>query len=370
MRQHHQCQGWTVLVIWLFGLVVLPPVLASGFLAPRGSPRGPTDSSLQLAAAAKSPASPRELGIATHSLGTIYYTHATAVAKVLTDFGQLKVLAKPMVGPNAWMPTFSRGEIELGILSAPDGYWAFHGMKEAGYPQRAPKIRLLQRGVPIWNGMIVRQDSPIKSIAELKGKRVSSGYGGNFIITKITEGILATAGLTPADTIPVPVASFVGGQEAFREGRVDSIFAGTPATAATVETAAAVGARYLPLPKTQEAVERCRRAVPGCEFTVLKAGYGILKEDTVLMGYYTYVVGHADALSEAAAYQIARTLWERYKELWPIHLTLKEWQPETMVDSDPGIPYHPGAVRFYKEAGVWPRDLEQKQERLLRESGK
>lgn len=370
MRERRQCQGWTVLAMWLFGLVVPPPALAGGFVAPRESPRSAVAPSARLAAAAQSQALPRELGIATHSVGTIYYTHATAVAKVLADFGQMKVLAKPMTGPNAWMPTFSRGEIDLGILSAPDASWSFHGVKDAGYPQRSSKIRLIQRGVPLWNGMIVRQDSPIKSIADFRGKRVSSGYGGNFIITKITEAILATAGLTPADTIPVPVASFVGGQEAFREGRVDAIFAGTPATAATVESAAAVGARYLPLPNTKEALERCRRVVPGCEFTVLKAGYGILKEDTTLMGYYTYIVGHADALSEAAAFQIARTLWEHYKELWPIHVTLKEWQRETMLDPNPGIPYHPGAVRFYREAGVWPRDLNQKQERLLLESGK
>ncbi|MBI2359995.1 MAG: TAXI family TRAP transporter solute-binding subunit [Deltaproteobacteria bacterium] len=351
-----------VSVLWLASLVFAQSAVAGPALSPERSP--------QRLAAAKTPALPRELGIATHSVGTIYYTHATAVAKVLTDSSQMKVLAKPMTGPNAWMPTFSRGEIELGVLSAPDANWALHGVKEAGYPQRALKIRLLQRGVPIWNGMMVRQDSPARSVTDLKGKRVASGYGGNFIINRNTEAMLATVGLTPADTIPVPVASFVGGQEAFREGRVDAIFAGTPATAATVESAAAVGARYLPLPNTKEAVQRCRRVVPGCEFTVMKAGYGILKEDTVGMGYYNYVVGHADALSEAAAYQIARTLWEHYKELWPIHVTLKEWQRETMVDPDPGIPYHPGAMRFYKEAGVWTRDLDQKQERLLRESGK
>lgn len=367
MSKRFLLRGGTFLATWLLGFVAVPHAVAGRLLA---SPRSPTASSLELAAAAKSPALPRELGIATHSVGTIYYTQGTAVAKVLTDHSQIKVLAKPMTGPNAWMPTFSRGEIELGILSAPDANWAFHGVKGAGYPQRAVKIRLVQRGVPIWNGMIVRQDSPVKSVAELKGKRVGSGYGGNFIINKNIEAMLATVGLTPADTIPVPVASFMGGQEAFREGRADSIFAGTPATAATVESAAAVGARYLPLPKTREALEKCRRIVPGCEFTVMKAGYGILKEDTPAMGYYNYIVGHADALSEAAAYRIARTLWEHYKELWPIHVTLKAWQRATMVDPDPGVPYHPGAVRFYKEVGLWSRDLEQKQERLLREIGK
>ncbi|MBI2359994.1 MAG: TAXI family TRAP transporter solute-binding subunit [Deltaproteobacteria bacterium] len=351
-----------VLALWLTGLLFPQSSIAGLASSPHGS--------VQSLAAAKSPALPRELGIATHSVGTVYYTQGTAVAKVLTDFGQMKVLAKPMTGPNAWMPTFSRGEIEMGLVSAPDTNWAFHGVKEAGYPQRAQKIRLVQRGVPLWIGMIVRQDSPIRSISDLKGKRVASGHGGNFIINKNIEATLATVGLTPADTIPVPVASFVGGQEAFREGRVDSIFAGTPATAATVESAAAVGARFLPLPKGKEAVERCRRVIPACEFTVMKAGYGILKEDTVFMGYYNYLVGHADALSEAAAYQIARSLWQHHKELWRIHVTLKEWQPEAMADPDPGIPYHPGAMRFYKEAGVWTRDLERKQEQLLRESGK
>lgn len=319
--------------------------------------------------AAPKPA-PRELSIATHSIGTIYYTHATAVAKVLTDQSPLRVVAKPMTGPNVWMPTFERGEVEMGILSVPDSGWAFRGVKDAGYPQRAHKIRVLQRGVPIWNGIIVRKDSPVRTIAELKGKRVSSGYGGNFIISKITEAILAAGGLTMADVVRVPVASFVGGQEAFREGRVDAIFAGTPATAATVETNAAVGARYLPMPKTAEAIQKCRQIIPGCEFHVGKAGYGILTEDTLLMGYYTYLVGHADVLSEDLAYLIAKTLWQRHKELWPIHVTLKEWGLGTMLDPNTTIPYHPGAVRFYKEAGVWTAEVEKMQEQLLKAAAK
>jgi uncharacterized protein len=368
MQRKLHWQNWTVTIAWLIGIALAQSAHAGPPSSPRMSSQSAT-AFLRLAAAPKAQALPREVGIATHSVGTIYYTQGTAVAKVVTDHSQIKVLAKPMVGPNAWMPMFSRGEVEMGLISAPDTSWAFHGVKEAGYPQRAPKIRLVQRGVPLWIGLIVRPDSSIKSISDLKGKRVASGHGGNFIINKNIEATLAIAGLTPADTVPVPVASFVGGQEAFREGRVDSIFAGTPATAATVETAAAVGARYLPLPKSKEAVERCRRVIPGCELTVLKAGYGILKEDTVIMGYYNYLAGHAEALSEPAAYQIAKTLWENYKDLWPIHVTLKEWQRETMLDPEPGIPYHPGAVRFYKEAGVWTKELEQQQERLLRESG-
>lgn len=370
MRKNSVSRYRIVIAVWFIGLVFSAYMSANAGSPPRISSQDLTLGSEWLAAAAKSETLARELAIATHSVGTIYYTQGTAVAKVLTDHSQIRVLAKPMVGPNAWMPTFSRGEIELGIISAPDATWAFRGVKDTGFPQRAPKIRLLQRGVPLWNGMIVRQDSPIRSIADLKRKRVASGYGGNFIITKIIEPILATAGLAPADTVAVPVASFVGGHDAFREGRADAIFGGTPATAATVETSASVGARYLPLLNTEEAVERCGRIVPSCEFHLMKAGYGILKDDTILMGYYNYIVGHGDALSEGAAYQIAKTLWERYKELWPIHVTLKEWQPETMVDPEPGIPYHPGAVRFYKEARVWPRELEQKQERLLREGGR
>ncbi len=70
-------------------------------------------------------------------------------------------------------------------------------------------------------------------------------------------------------------------------------------------------------------------------------------------------------LSADAAYEITKTLYENDKELWPLHMFLKEWTQKTMFEPNPPAPYHEGAVRFWKKKGLWTPEAEANQKRLL-----
>jgi len=58
-------------------------------------------------------------------------------------------------------------------------------------------------------------------------------------------------------------------------------------------------------------------------------------------------------------------VWEGGEQLVPIHPMFKEWTQDRAVDPDASIPYHPGAVRFYKERNVWKSGMDQVQQKLL-----
>jgi TRAP-type uncharacterized transport system substrate-binding protein len=60
-----------------------------------------------------------------------------------------------------------------------------------------------------------------------------------------------------------------------------------------------------------------------------------------------------------------KALWEHESELAPVHPMLKEWTHERAVGADVTIPYHPAAVQFYKERGVWSAKMDETQKRLL-----
>ena len=56
----------------------------------------------------------------------------------------------------------------------------------------------------------------------------------------------------------------------------------------------------------------------------------------------------------------------RYKELQPIHPQFRGWKPEIYVNKLATVPYHPGAIKFYKEKGAWTAEHDKLQERLLK----
>jgi len=68
-----------------------------------------------------------------------------------------------------------------------------------------------------------------------------------------------------------------------------------------------------------------------------------------------------DAVVEAAL----KAIWENTDKLAPIHPLFKEWTRERAVDPEVTIPFHPGAVRFYKERKVWTADMDSFQQKLL-----
>jgi uncharacterized protein len=104
---------------------------------------------------------------------------------------------------------------------------------------------------------------------------------------------------------------------------------------------------------------------PGSYPSLVKAGTAtaILK-DTHFLTNDIYLVA-AKELSDEAAYEIVKTLWAHNQELGEASPILKSWRRERMVSQNAVIAYHPGAVRFFKEAGAWSKEMDTLQARLL-----
>jgi len=87
-------------------------------------------------------------------------------------------------------------------------------------------------------------------------------------------------------------------------------------------------------------------------------------EDTCFIAYDTYLAAGKtvpDAVVEASL----KVIWDNTDKLAPIHPLFKEWTRERAVDPEVTIPFHPGAVRFYKERKVWTADMDGVQQKLL-----
>jgi len=314
---------------------------------------------------------PRYISIGTHPVGAYFNTVGTAAAKTISDHTKMKGIPKPMAGPTAWLPYMERGEIGLGVLNVWDAEKAYMG--ESIYKTlsrgKAFSVGLVCVTTQNLGGLVVAKDSGIKSYADLKGKRV----GGNFPTPSLQAQVnayLANGNVKWSEVTPIPVNSVTEGVKVVMDGRADASGTISLGTGAIAELDAKKGARILPINVSKEAVARTKKFHPGHPVKVKPspANVGILEEQ-YLWAYDIYLIA-GNKVSEEAVYQITKALWENYKEFEKVHYLLKDWNQETFVTDDPAIPYHPGAIRFYKEKGLWTKQLDQLQQKLLQEKPK
>lgn len=314
-------------------------------------------------AMSKEPVIPPAMTFATHPVGSLFYTLASGFAKLLSSHLPTRVTVQPFTGAGAWFPMMNTGELELGIMNNYDPWAAYRALPP--YKVRYTALRLLSTGATLKSSYLVPANSPAKTVSDLRGKRVAyaKGMPGNRFWA---EALLEAAGLKPGvDVKVIPTPDIVEPVRAIMDGRAE---AGASATgmAAVMEASAKLGGvRFLPA-ATSPKEERIIENAGPCEVCVVKKGPTGMTEDTPMVCMNINVMASKE-LTEEAAYQIVKTIWDYNKELLPIHVAFEEWTHERMVHKRPIIPYHPGAVKFYKEKGLWTSHLDELQKKLLAE---
>jgi TRAP transporter TAXI family solute receptor len=310
---------------------------------------------------------PRSVTLATNPPGTVYYTFGSGLAKVISG-GPFQVAIQPYAGSSTFLPLLNSGEVELGIVNAVDMGLSYRGQKfQIGgrnpFPH-APNLRLVMRGSPLLVGLLVRKDSPVKTVHDVKGKRMTGEYPAHLAVWYNMFGHLASGGLTWNDVKVVPVPAVNEGVDALVQGRAD-VTEHALNSAKVKEADASVGVRHVSIDCTPAGEQRLKKAVPGYYGRVIKAGTATaVVEDTCFIAYDTYLAagkGVPEPVVEAAL----KAIFENTDKLVPIHPLFVEWTRERAVDPEATIPYHPGAVRFYKERKTWTADMEHAQQRLL-----
>ncbi len=313
-------------------------------------------------------AAQKVVSVGTNPPGTVFYAIGSGLSKVVSDAGAVRMTVQPYSGSSTFLPLLNTGELELGVVNAVDMALTYRGpsFKIGGrnpFPH-APEIRLVMRGSPFLVGLLVRKDSPIKNVREIRGKRVTGEYPAHLAVYYNMLGHLASAGLGWNDVKVIPVPAINEGADALVQGRADvTEFA---LNAAKVREAdAAVGVRHLSIDCSPEGEQRLRAAVPGYYPRWVKKGeaFAVL-EDTCVIAYDVYLAVGKD-VPDTIINDVLKALWDNVDKLKPLHPIFKEWTRERAASSDVTIPYHPAAIRFYKERGVWTPDMDRVQRQLL-----
>ena len=208
--------------------------------------------------------------------------------------------------------------------------------------------------MPIKEAIFVRADSDIKTIGDLKGKAMVDGYTAQQTILPQLDAIYATAGLSRADMQPVQVPSVVAGADAFVAGDAVGFIFAHGAGKVREADAAVGGLRALGVPDTPEALAAIREHWKTGYIVKMEPGPsapGVLEAGTYI-AYPQLVFTNAD-VDEETVYKLTKVIYESKDAMKATFAPFGAFDPKAMVGDTHGGEYHPGAVRFYKEAGIW-----------------
>jgi TRAP transporter TAXI family solute receptor len=297
----------------------------------------------------------QQVSLGTSGAGSIYHQTGSVIAKLLNEKGGVNTTIQPFASPNVFIPAINSGDMQLGMANIAEISYALEGTDH--FQGRANKeLRAVAVAFPLRSAIFVRKDSPIKTLAELKGRPAVDGFTSQRIILPLLDAMYATVGLTRKDMRAVQVPNVVAGADLFASGKTDMFFFAIGAPKPREVDAAVGGIRMLSLPNTPQAAEAVKKHFPYGYLRLEKPNPGAVGvlEPSYSLSYDALVFAGAKT-PDNVAYQTAKVMHENAKEMGEAAPPLRLFDPKGMAKRFEPLQYHPGAVKFYKEAGIWPQ---------------
>ena len=286
------------------------------------------------------------MGIATMQTGTLNHTTGSAIAKVLKEKAQLNVLVQPTAGESVLIPMVGRGEAELGIANV---FEVVAGTKASG-ATGASDLRLIGSIHALRGAFFVRKDSNMKTMADLKGKKVVYGFSAMRTIDPIIRAMLATGGLSEKDIQPVLVPNVVRGADDFASGAADMFFFAFGAPKVRELDATVGGIRALEIP--EGGIAAAQKIVPEGYLTPAQPGPFFVGVDKP-MAVYTWdnMLFTNAKVKDEVVYKIIETLENNKSDLVAVQPALREFTAAGLYKKY-DFPYHPGALKYFRDKNI------------------
>jgi TRAP transporter TAXI family solute receptor len=292
--------------------------------------------------------------VATGAQGSIAFNSGQAVAKVANEAG-ITARTQPIVG---YIPLINSGEIDFGFSNGVEAEYALSGT--GNYDRENPNLRMVGTMFPLTTGIMAPCDLGLKTIADVKPKagdlRIASEYKQSTIIPFYIAGGLANGGMTYDDFQQVPVASFVAGINALGDGLVDialvSLNSGAGKQAA-VKLQGRGGLCYISLDDSDAGKAAFKEFLPAGQIATFKQNpdnLGLENGPANIMRIPWMMLTNKD-VSDELVHKMTKMIAENKESLTESFGLFRLAKPETMAPASK-VPYHPGAVKYFDEAGI------------------
>jgi uncharacterized protein len=300
------------------------------------------------------PDRPRYLSIGTAPAGGAFFPVGGAISEVLNQQAaeqRWRVTAEATMGSQENIRRLARQELDLALSNAAITYFAVRGEgSEWPGPQPVQSVMTLAPNVALF---ITPAGSGLRRIADLRGRRVVIGPSGAGF-EQFVGPILQAHGLSLGDLTPL-YATQAGAVDMLADGSAAAVFIGGAVPTASISQAAASQAIHF-IPFDDDAKARLIADYPFFHPATIPANTYRGQTEP----FHGLNVGSMHLITSAQhdeelIYRVTRVLYENRAGVAERHPAGNAINPQNVVRLT-GTDFHPGAIRYYREIGIWPED--------------
>ncbi len=290
----------------------------------------------------------KRISIATGGMGGVYCVIGGGMASILTKYAGLEAAAEVTAASVDNCKLIAAQESDLAFVIADTGYDAYKGV---GMFKKPLPIRVLTLLYPQMNHIVTLEGKGIRKVADLKGKRVSTGAPGSGTEV-IAFRILEAAGINHEKDVKKDRLGAAESGGALKDGKIDAYFwSGGVPTASVMDVAASPGVK-MALVAHADLVDKMNAKYGPIYYkgVIPKKTYAGMDTDTPVSAVVNLLMCHRD-MDERLGYNVTKTIFEHLPDLTGIH---KEAGNINLKVGGSGkfVPYHKGAARYFKEKGI------------------
>ncbi len=297
--------------------------------------------------------STRFLSIGTAPTGGAFYVVGNAIAEAVNNnLGDLpwRISSESTKGTQENIRRLEKGELDFALANAAISYFAVRGQ---GAWEREHAIRSVMTLAPNIALFITPMSSGIKRIGDLKGQRVVIGPAGAGF-EYFVEPIVNAHGVKFED-FSVLNNTQTGAVDMLADGSAVAAFlGGAVPTSSITQASASQDIYFIPFDEQAKQALIEKYAFFSAATIPAKTYRGQTQDYAGLNVGSMHLIAHANT-DEETVYQFTKMVYENRADVVKGHPAGRAINPKNVV-LDVGTPFHPGAIRYYKEAGIWPEE--------------
>ncbi len=291
------------------------------------------------------------LSIVTGTTGGVYYPYGGGLAALISkNLTNVTATAEATAASVDNMKLIQSGKADISFTLADTLYDAYAGQAAFKDTGKVP-VRALAVLYSNYTHIVVSDDSGIKTMAELKGKRVSVGPAGSGTEV-IANRILQAAGIDPEKDLQRQRLSPAESANAMKDKKLDAFFwSGGIPTAAVLDLVNSPGSKVRFLGSADLIQKMADKYGPFYfKLTIKKGAYPGIDADLDVVGVANLLVVN-EKFDAGLAYDILKLMVDKQADLALIHAEAKNFGLPQATAGSP-VPFHPGAIKFYAEKGI------------------